>query len=501
MRKEKEKYKHLIILIYAFAFRFFVYKMFFYSEYVGRFPDEMQHVAYIAYLEKENVIIPVFKDMKTFVNNSTAHIDYNTELNSKSKNNTHEYTFSNNLNYLGHPPLYYQIMRLSRAVQVNGNNVTVDLFKLRLFNIALSALGMLLILYIGYTRIGKNVILHCLYTTIIISVPMLAFCCAGVNNDTLAFIGVPIFILGLLRFSEQKRNFNTFFIISLGVFISFMAKVSAGMIVLISLFIYVILIIVKEKNARFLISKKFLTTLPIYLVTMGYFLVVYHQTGSIQPSFAKLSPQGFYNSGFYVNVADRTHMNFSQYTVYFARNFLTTWTSIQSHFSLEKIGGAISMNTTAESLLLVLPIILIFQIKRDKRNSSIMLVLISLYFGLAITAITQWLRQYSQYTNISGYLGGFQSRYYLCGIPAIALGVTFIMKNLFEKSSKTSNVDERKSNVQYHEITNNLTLQCYETKNSFIFKKLVLCIICLIFICMLFYEDFIYFLIYFKDYL
>ncbi|WP_026882623.1 ArnT family glycosyltransferase [Clostridium akagii] len=499
MRKGKEKFKYLTIFIYSLAFLFFVFKMFFYSEYVGRFPDEMQHVAYIAYLEKTNAIIPNFKDMRIFVNNSTAHINYNTEL--TKNNNTHEYTFGSNLNYLGHPPLYYQIMRLSRAVRINGNTVTVDLFKLRLFNIVISALAMVLILYIGYTRVGKKLILHCLYATIVISVPMLAFCSAGINNDTLSLLALPIFLLGLLRFSEQKRNFRTFFIISLGVFISFMSKLTLGLIVFISMLLYIILIIIKEKSARFLISKKFFATVPVYFITMAYFLIVYFQTGSIQPSYKSLDLQGFLKSGFYVNVADRTHMNFNQYAVYFTKNFLMTWTSIQSHFSLDKIGGVFSINTIAELLLLVIPVILLFQIKRAKRNASIMLVLISVYFALAISVIIQWLRAYSEYTNSSGYLGGFQSRYYLCGIPAIALAVTFIMKNLFEGSSLSDNGNEKKSNLKYNEITNNLSTLCYKTKKNFNLKKFVGYIICCIFICMLFYEDFIYFVIYFKDYL
>lgn len=468
--------------------------MFFYSQYVGRFPDEIEHVSYIAYLEKNNTVIPDFKNMRILQpQNST-----NTEIN--NKNIAIDYTFSTSLNYLGHPPLYYEIMRLSRAVQVNGNIINVNLFKLRCFNMVLSSLAMLLILYIGYTRVGQKVILHCLYATIVVSVPMLAYCSAGINNDTLSLLGVPIFILGLLRFSNQKRNFNTFFIISLGVFISFMAKLTSGLVVFISLIIYVILITIKEKNARFLISKKFLATLPVYFITMGYFLAVHIQTGSLQPTYKSLDYQGFLKSGFYVNVADRIHMKFISYALYFFQRFLTTWMSIQSHVALQKIGGIFSINTIAELLLLVLPIILLFQIKRTKRDASTMLVLISVYLGLAMAAIIQWLRAYSVYTD-SGYLGNFQSRYYLCGIPAIALAVTFIMKNAFEKLTIDINVNEREKNMQHGKIIDKSILQYHGVKRRFDVKNPVLYLICLIFICMLLYEDFIYFLIYFKDYL
>jgi hypothetical protein len=441
--------------------------MLFYAQYVGRFPDEIQHISYIAYLEKTHTIIPDFKDMTTLEQKNSG----NTSTELSNKNIASKYTFSDSLNYLGHPPLYYELMSLSRAVKVKDNNVTVNIFKLRCFTISLSAISMLLVLYIGYSRIGKNPLLHCVYVTIAVSVPMLAYDCAGVNNDTLALLGLSVYILGLLRFSEKKLNFFTYFIISLGVFISFMAKFTAGLVVFISLFLYVVLIIIKEKNAWFLISKKFFATLPMYLATGAYYLVVYLQTGSILPTYELIDPQGFYKSVFYVAIARRTHMNFIQYTVYFAKNFLMTWTGIASQVTLLKT----SLHSIALLALLFLPIILVFQIRRAIRNSSYMLVLISVYLGLAISTIIQWLRAYNEYTDISGYLGGFQSRYYLCGISAIALAITFIIKDFIEKSSVT--------------------------KNCINFKKLEVYFICLLFICLLFYEDFIYFLIHFKDYL
>ncbi|SMC24139.1 hypothetical protein SAMN02745134_02093 [Clostridium acidisoli DSM 12555] len=488
MEGKKDKIKYLIILIYLLGFIFFVFKMFFYAQYVARFPDEMQHISYIAYLEKEHTIIPNFEDMTTLKEIGSKAT--NSAANLNNKNTTTEYTFGNDFNYLGHPPLYYDIMRLSKAVQLKNNIITVNIFKLRCFNIVLSAIAMLLILYIGYTRIGRNPILNLLYVTIVISVPMLAYGSAGINNDTLALIGLPVFILGLLRFSEQKRNFSTYFIISFGVFIAFMAKLTAGAAVSISLLLYLILIIIKEKNAWFLISKKFIVTLPMYLITAAYYIVVYIQTGSILPTYRRLDPKDFYQSFFYVQVSNRTHMSFIQYAIYFAKNFLRTWTGIASNVSLLKTGSVFSLNNIAILILLFLPIILLFQTKKAKNNSSVLLVSISVYFGLAISAIIQWLRAYKEYVNISGYLGGYQSRYYLCGIAAIALAITVVMKNFYEKLSVTSEDKKVQSAGQY-----------YEAKYNINYRRLILHFICLFFICLLLYEDFIYFLIHFKDYL
>ena len=488
LRKKEHSFKRIIILIYGLAFLFSVYKMFFYVQYVGRFPDEVAQISYIAYLEKENTIIPDFKDMMVLEQKETVNIKSNTADN--SKNVLNEYTFSDTINYLGHPPLYYQIMRLSRAVQVEGNIVTVNLFKLRCFNIGLSSLAMLLILFIGYTRIDKNPILHWLYATIVVSVPMLAYTSAGVNNDTLSLLGLSVFILGLLRFSERKRNLSTYLLISLGVFIAFMSKLTVGLIIFISIFLFLIFIIIKEKNAWFLCSKKFLVTLPIYLTIVAYYLFVYLKTGSIQPSFRLLDPKSFYESGFYVAVSDRTHMNFIQYAIYFARSFLMSWTGIESGVSLVKTGGIFSLNSIGLLSLLFFPIMLVFQIKRVIHGSETVLVIISIYFGLAISAVIQFLRSFNEYVNISGYLGGFQSRYYLCGISVIALAITFIMKSLYERVSVTNQTAKGRFSLRYYQIIKSISS-----------KKIILSSICILFTSLLFYEDFIYFLIYFKDYL
>ena len=130
------------------------------------------------------------------------------------------------------------------------------------------------------------------------------------------------------------------------------------------------------------------------------------------------------------------------------------------------------------------------QIKRVIHGSETVLVIISIYFGLAISAVIQFLRSFNEYVNISGYLGGFQSRYYLCGISVIALAITFIMKSLYERVSVTNQTAKGRFSVRYYQIIKSISS-----------KKVILSSICILFTSLLFYEDFIYFLIYFKDYL
>jgi hypothetical protein len=475
--KHNAKIKYLIILIYSVMFIFFAYKMFFYSQYVGKFPDEICHVSYIATLEKDNAIIPDFKSMKILqlvqsTSNSTDNVVSGT------------YTFRQTYNYLGHPPLYYEIMLLSGGVTVNNDIVTVNLFQLRLFNMLLCALAMLLIFYIGFSRIGKSPLMHLLYATIVVSVPMLAYICAGINNDTLALIGVTVFIFGLIRFSEQKRNYLTYILISSGVTISFLSKFTTGAIISFAILFFLLFYLIRNKNLRFLISKQFLVTIPIYLVFIAYYVAVYLQIHSIQPNYATIDPKGFYASGFYVLPADRIYMSFAHYIKTFISNFLGTWVSIVSHVSLLKHSGLISFEKTALLSLCVLPLILFLSFKKNKPSNSLNSAVLSVYIGIAITVLIQILRAYFEYKNVSGYLGGYQSRYYLCGISAIALSIVFVARGYYDNTS-----------------IKHFKLPIGNNKINIPIKKTVTGCICVIFIGLLIYEDFIYFLLNFNKYL
>lgn len=475
--KNKLNSKYFISLIYLVMFIFFVYKMFFYSQFVGRFPDELSHISYIATLTKDNAIIPNFKSMTILEPFTTSSVP--------TKDTTSvTYKFGQTFNYLGHPPLYYQIMRLSCGVTANNGIVMVNLFQLRFFNMLLCALALLLIFYMGYSRIGKSPLMHLLYATIVVSVPMLAYICAGINNDTLALVGTTVFIFGLIRFSEQKLNYLTYILISVGVTTSFLSKLTTGTLITFAIIFFLLFYLLKNRNLRFLISKQFLITIPIYLVVVAYYAAIYIQTHSIQPTFITIDPKGFYASGFYMLPADRIYMSFAHYVKTFISNFLGTWIGIASHVSLYKHGGLISFEKTALLSLLVLPLMLFWQFKKNEPSNKLNSAVISVYIGIAITMLIQVLRAYYEYKNVSGYLGGYQSRYYLCGISAIALSIVFVARGFYENQS-----------------IKHFKLRFGNNKINIPIKKALTGCICIIFIGLLIYEDFIYFLLNFKNYL
>lgn len=465
--------RRLNAVIYLVLLIFFAYKMVFYAKYVARFPDEIVHISYIASLEQSNRLIPDFKSMTILNQTGTVRRGVNT------------YTFGKSINYLGHPSLYYQIMRLSGGVRVSGRTVTVDIWRLRIFTMSLAALALLIIFYLGYSRLGKSPLVHLLYGVICISVPMFAYDSAAVNNDTLSALGAAVFLLGIFRFIEKKRTFGTYLLISIGTFLSLLSKLTTGFIVLLSLFLIALMTIIRERDARFLISRGFLVTLPIYFAAGAYFLAVYRQTGTIQPTLLTLSPAQFYVSGFYTKPQYRMDMSSVTYLKYFAAHFLASWTNISSHVSLIKTSRYFSLSRGGLTALWFFPPILwvfLFFRKQDKKSVN---TLFAVFIAVMTTVAYQTLRAYQEFKYVSGYLGGFQSRYYLCFVPVMAFAAALLAKGVLEKSPVRAG------------FAGNVRLRRYTAYAG----KIAAGLFCLLFSGLLLYEDFIYFLLNFKDYL
>lgn len=486
----KSKKTWFVILIYAVMLVYFIYKMIFYSNYVGGFPDEIVHISYVAYLQDENKIIPDFAKMTILASKDGSSFSA-----TDSFKTNEPFVFTQGVNYLGHPPLYYQIMRLSGGIKIKNGDVTFNIDRLRAFSQFIAVLAMLIVFYIGFSRIGKNPAFHLLYASIVTSVPMLAFTCAGINNDTMAFLGVSIFMLGILRFSERKRNLLTYFLIGIAVFISFLSKETAGVIIAIALLAILIYTGLKEKSLRFLVSRNFLATLPLYFAVAAYYLIVKSQTGTLLPTIRTLSPAQFYASGFYVQPAKRVFMNFGQYASYYFYNFMKTWYSIQSHIILNKTGMLYSRNKIALLALWAAPLFslipLMIRNKKKKVNNSAFFAAFAVYLGVILTAFYQFLRAYDEFKNVSGYLGGYQSRYYLCGISAIALAIVYFTKSIYYMEPSGGGTGSFFARPKHVTLKTVLRLT----------KRIFINLGCLFFSGLIIYEDFIYFVLHYKHYL
>lgn len=453
--------KKVIWLIYASMLLFAAFKMMFYCHYVGKTPDESKHIAYVAYLEKENVIIPDLPEMRAI---SKIYDDGKVQI----------VSFSDGVNYLRHPPLYYQILRLVNAYEFHEDGtIRVEVFRLRLFSIGMAFLAFVLLFYIGFTRLKGGPHIHLLYTAVCVSVPMMTYGSAGLTNDTLTFLTVTVYFLGILRFAEKRRNALTYWLIAIGMTGTLLTKVTAGIMVAISAVIVLTYYLIKEKCYKELLSVRFLSTIPVYFLAVVFYLLLFKEYGTFQPGLNDImSVESVRNSGFYTEFAYRDFRTFGEYINNYLRKFIGTWTGIASHVSLQKPENVgVGIQTAALSALWFIP--LLYLLKTVRRNNTHAVGVISMYIGIFVTFLMQFVHAYNGYCS-RGYEGAFQSRYYLCGMVLFAFAAATVVQN-FE-----AGIDLK---------------QFYGQK-----IKRVSFLGTIFFVAVLFYEDFVFFLLNFTSY-
>lgn len=445
--------KPVIIGIYVFMLLFSIFKMVIYERYVANTPDEAQHIGYIAYLESTDKIIPDFSEMKApsviFNDNKTMLLQFSDD----------------SLNYLGHPPLYYNIMRMANAVTLNEDGtIAVNLFKIRACSMAIMVLTMLLAFYIGFTRLKKATYIHLLYAVICTSVPMLMYSASGVSNDTLAALTVTIFLLGIIRFVEKKRNIFTYVLIALGIVLSLLTKMTAGCLVAFTAVFILAFSCIKEKSIKENINYRFYVTIPIYGIALLYYAYIYHVYGTLQPGIFSLESSEYaVNTSMYTLFENRTFMSVAEYVKYFIDNFFRSWSGIASHIALYKnINAGISTQTIFYISLWFIP--LIFACKKFRDNNPKAAVILCGYSGLILTLIIQFRSAYSAMA-LRGYLGGFQSRYYLCAIAVFALAPALAV----EKSSESISTDNNGKTIKRIIITAAILFAFFMFYNDFVY--------------------------------
>lgn len=453
--------KYLIVGIYFISWIFAVGKMSFYCEKVAQTPDEGAHIAYVLYLEEEKCVIPEFEEMhliKTLGNdNGIMHTSFD----------------ETTTNYLVHPPLYYHIMNLIADITIEDDGTfKLNIEDLRVASMSIVAFSLMLIFYIGYSRIAHIPILHLLYSMICISVPMLTYGASGLNNDSLAMLTVTVFFLGIIRYVEKKRTFFTYLLIAIGINATMLTKLTAGIIVVVSACIVLIYTLIKEKNGKELLTWSFIGTLPLYLLTFVYYIYIYLNYGSFQIGLFSINEEYARSTGLYVPIANRAIMGFIEYLEYYYKKFMMTWNGIVSHIVLVKPDKGAFLETIALTSIWFIPLLLFG--KKVRKNIKHILCILSIYVGILITLVLQIYSGYSGFCT-RGYMGGLQSRYYLCAIVGFAFAITALVEYL---------------------------LICVKGENKYaqILKQIIIYVV-IAFIGLLLYEDFIYFLLYYRNYI
>lgn len=403
------KSSFVIWSVYGLVLFFFVFKMFFYAEEVRDTPDEKAHVGYICYLEENpDKIIPDFEDMYAY-----RLIDENNGEQIYRKQ-------PDDWNYLGHPPLYYHMMRLAFQARREGNDLVVNVRSLRYFNILLTAATMAVCFFIGYTRISRNtkkIMPHVIFSVSAVSVPMIAYVGSGVSNDNLAFLGMVLFFWGLLRYYEERTDHRTYLLVGTGFFVTMFSKLTAGEILVVALLFVLLGELIRKRGLRIIWNRYFVATLLLYLIPVVYYLILYSRYGSFQPSLQLLHYDAYMRTTSYVSVEQRPlPYTFAQYTFYYWPQFFHSWVTLYGHiFTLNKFHAYLSW--LGPCLVLVLSVCQ--GIRMLLQRSKMAPMYAALLGGTAVTMLTQFWSAYKNYCS-AGYTGGYQARYYLCMIVFFA---------------------------------------------------------------------------------
>ena len=426
-----------IILIYCCMLFFIIFKMFYYEDEMKGFPDENMHIGYVIYLEQNpEKIIPDFRNMVQY-----------SQLDTQG-----EYQYykagSNTINYLGHPPFYYHFMRIAADVQEENGIVSVNAWNMRLLNIFMTAISISILFYICFSRlirISSSVLPHLVAAVSSVSVPMLSYVGAGVSNDNMVLLGMTLLLLGVLRYYEEKIGYGTYFLVGTGFLLSILAKLTAGEMAVVILFMVVITDLIRKKGFKIFLNRYFAATVVFYIIPIIYYLIIYRRYGGFQPSLQVLDYEYYKSTIFYVDESLRAHYTFGEYISYYWQNFVYTWVTLYGHNGW--INKFISwVGWIGPCMIVVLAVAQVVR-RQIKRNDESCFYLVFLC-GCVVTMLTQFVSAYRTFLSV-GYTGGYQARYYLCMIPFFAYcNGQLWCGDCIENKSKATDQGKRKKMIR-----------------------------------------------------
>ncbi|MEK0263945.1 hypothetical protein [Bifidobacterium mongoliense] len=387
-----------------------VMQFLFYVKYYAHSYDEMAHLSYVAYEKVHNQLLPRFENMQI----------YRGAVNPTGSLNT---TDGVQFNQLGHPPLYYLIMSRLPGMSANGDEVFFDLELLRVESFLIGLLGIALVFYIGFTRIRKVPLLHLLFALMIVSPPNLIFVMSGLNNDTLTFVTIAVFVLGCIRFVERRYNLATYVLIAFGICATLLTKLTAGMIVVVIAVLIVAYALIVDRNPKALLRKEFFISLPLYAVPLAYFGGIYARYHTVQPGYESLARVQYLNSSFYTPLAARQEWSVLQYLLHFWNDFINYWNLLPYLPDLQRPGmSPVSFESIALTMTLILPLV-IFAVRKDRIGWQLALSVAGVWSVIVLQCYSVMKVFYAY-----GYLGGTQSRYYLCANVVFALAIIWLIE-------------------------------------------------------------------------
>lgn len=340
------------------------------------------------------------------------------------------------INYLGHPPLYYQIMRLLGA-RVSGENTHFNYILMLSVTMAFFILALAIFMYIAYTRLKPNLTLHLLVVAGLVGNTFLFSDFFGLNNDSLAFLLVAIFALGAFRFFEQRYNTLTYLLIFGTISLAFLTKMTALVMIVVIAFALLVYDIWKNKHPIFKEKNFWLSALALFpAVFYAVAIFIKYHALSINipshfPNLYRYSPnfgtqeiykisEPFHTLAMMIShiIAPLTSTNVS-----LSAGTLPQFGSLSSY--LPNVAFLLVFGGSFLTLCLAcLPTIL----KKFRLAPLFAFVLLSL-----LVTLVMLIAQIYPYAFETFRIGGYQPRYFIAYLPFAVLSLAFFVENVQEK--------------------------------------------------------------------
>lgn len=402
-----ERKKRVILCVYGAALLYYVLKLVYYALCVGAFPDLYAHLSYLIEMTRRPALVPDFAALPLYTVSGGEGATWTMAV------------LPGAVNYLGHPSLYYLLMLPLGAVKILSETAAqVDTLRLCLANIFLTSCTTLLAFRLGY-KVLKNQgpLVHSLYAAAIVTLPELGYVGAGLNNDNLAYLGYVIFLAGLLRYGEDKLDLKTYELISLGFFLGSFAKLTAALVMLVTLGAALVISIFRTRNLKLILNRAFPIVLPALGLFLAYELIIHSRYGAWQPGLANVAPEYFKTTAFYIPPENRVILSLTGYLKKFITGIGHTWSSLYGHE--ERIN--VFMDNVWFGLVYWVPVLgaviaMVLGWIRKKADTWTAPVVL----GFLGTLLYHFYSNWSGHLR-TGYLGGLQARYYLFLIVPFAL--------------------------------------------------------------------------------
>lgn len=342
---------------------------------LGKAPDEMAHLTYVAEIASGDRLIP----------------DYANSIRLPRKVQG---------NYLGHPPLYYTTLGLlGRAMDWDAIS---DYRKYRAVSAAMVALGMLLwamtarALGLPATWIVVTVAASC-------AVPMFPYLAGSINNDNMALLGVAVASFGLATIRHWPRL--SWYVAALGLLIALLVKATAALFVL--AFFAAWGIAVLRSGERRLPSRDMILALGLVCIVAGaYYVCTVLAHGTPFPRAARI---------YAGRLPPENPMSLLEFAWRFVQIMLRRLPSIMSFASLKPITPALLPWFYA---MLAMPVVALALTLFGRRRSPHARLINAFFLALVATIVLHIVFVWRGYLG-HGLLAGIQPRYYNYALPGL----------------------------------------------------------------------------------